>query len=191
RYQAAIRDLVENQHVVAFVGQFAPFTLAAGKDYIEQQRVPVIGGDCAGYLWNQSPMIFPQCPSFENSAFGILSNATRFGNGRKRFGAFICQEATACKDLETVWFDKGVVQQAGLDPVFRAHVSLGEPDFTSECLQAQQNNVEVLSIVLDVNGVGRALDSCDRQGFHPLIVLGSGTMDANLAKKKGMNSPSA
>jgi len=60
RYQAAVKDLVENKHVIAFVDNFAPFTIQAGVKYLEDKRVPVIGGDCAEYVWNQSPMLFPQ-----------------------------------------------------------------------------------------------------------------------------------
>src|SRR5439155_5573876 len=191
RYQAALHDLVENQHVVAFVSQFAPFTFASGVSYLESKRVPVIGGDCAGHIWNESPMIFPQCPGFENMLFGIIANAARNGYKGKKFGAFFCQEASACGEGEKAWFGQGQIEEAGLVRGKAQHVSLGEPDFTQECLQAQQDGEEILSIVLDVNGVGRALDSCARQGFFPLIVLGSGTMDANLAKKPGMNKPAA
>ena len=43
RYQAAVKDLVENKHVIAFVANFAPFTIQAGVKYLESKQVPVIG----------------------------------------------------------------------------------------------------------------------------------------------------
>jgi branched-chain amino acid transport system substrate-binding protein len=185
RYQAALKDLVENKHVIAFVDNFAPFTIQAGVKYLEQKRVPVIGGDCAEYVWNQSPMLFPQCPSYVDGMYDIAHTAAVYGVG-KRFGAIICSEAAACTSTKHEWFDHGIAKEAGLDPVFEADVSIGQPDFTAECLQAQRKQVQIMSIVADVGTVGRVINSCDRQGFHPQYIQASGTMDANLAKLPGM-----
>lgn len=185
RYQAAVKDLVENKHVIAFVDNFAPFTIQAGVKYLEQKRVPVIGGDCAEYVWNQSPMLFPQCPSYVDGMYDIAHTAAVYGVG-KRFGAIICSEAAACTSTKHEWFDNGIAKQAGLDPVFEADVSIGQPDFTAECLQAQRKQVQVMSVVADVGTVSRVVNSCDRQGFHPQYLQASGTMDANLAQLPGM-----
>jgi branched-chain amino acid transport system substrate-binding protein len=185
RYQAAVKDLVENKHVIAFVDNFAPFTIQAGVKYLEQKHVPVIGGDCAEYIWNQSSMLFPQCPSYVSGMWDIAHTAAVYGVG-KRFGAIICSEAAACTSTKHEWFDHGIAKAAGLDPVFEADVSIGQPDFTAECLQAQRKNVQIMSIVADVGTVGRVVNSCDRQGFHPQYIQASGTMDANLAKLPGM-----
>ena len=186
RYQAAVKDLVENKHVIAFVDNFAPFTIQAGVKYLEQKKVPVIGGDCAEYVWNQSPMLFPQCPGYVSGIWGIARVGAVYGKG-KRFGAIICSEAAACTNTKQEWFHNGVAKQAGVDPVFEADVSIGQPDFTAECLQAQQKNVQIMSVVADVGTVGRVVDSCDRQGFHPQYIQGSGTMDAHLATLPGMS----
>ena len=185
RYQAAVKDLVENKHVIAFVDNFAPFTIQAGVKYLEQKRVPVIGGDCAEYVWNQSPMLFPQCPSYVAGMYDIAHTAAVYGVG-KRFGAIICSEAAACTSTKHEWFDHGIAKKAGLDPVFEADVSIGQPDFTAECLQAQRDKVQIMSVVADVGTVSRVVNSCDRQGFHPQYIQASGTMDANLAKLPGM-----
>lgn len=185
RYQAAVKDLVENKHVIAFVDNFAPFTIQAGVKYLEQKHVPVIGGDCAEYVWNQSPMLFPQCPSYVNGMYDIAHTAAVYGVGRN-FGAIICSEAAACTSTKHEWFDNGIAKKAGLNPVFEADVSIGQPDFTAECLQAQRKHVQIMSIVADVGTVGRVVNSCDRQGFHPQYLQASGTMDANLAKLPGM-----
>jgi branched-chain amino acid transport system substrate-binding protein len=185
RYQAAVKDLVENKHVIAFVDNFAPFTIQAGVKYLEQKRVPVIGGDCAEYIWNESPMLFPQCPSYVNGMYDIAHTAAVYGEG-DRFGAIICSEAAACTSTKHEWFDNGIAKEAGLDPVFEADVSIGQPDFTAECLQAQRKDVQIMSVVADVGTVGRVVNSCDRQGFHPQYIQASGTMDANLAKLSGM-----
>jgi branched-chain amino acid transport system substrate-binding protein len=186
RYQAAVKDLVENKHVIAFVDNFAPFTIQAGVKYLEDKHVPVIGGDCAEYIWNQSPMLFPQCPAYVSSIWGITRVGAVYGKG-KRFGAIICSEAAACTNTKTEWFKNGLAKDAGVDPVFEADVSIGQPDFTAECLDAQRAGVQIMSVVADVGTVGRVVSSCDRQNFHPQYIQGSGTMDAHLATLDGMS----
>jgi branched-chain amino acid transport system substrate-binding protein len=186
RYQAAVKDLVENKHVIAFVDNFAPFTVQSGVKYLESKHVPVIGGDCAEYVWNQSPMLFPQCPSYVSSIWGIARVGAVYGKGKK-FGAIICSEAAACTNTKQEWFHNGLAKKAGVDPVFEADVSIGQPDFTSECLQAQQKGVQIMSVVADVGTVNRVVQSCDRQNYHPQYIQGSGTMDAHLATLPGMS----
>jgi branched-chain amino acid transport system substrate-binding protein len=186
RYQAAVKDLVENKHVIAFVDNFAPFTIQAGVKYLESKHVPVVGGDCAEYIWNQSPMLFPQCPSYVSSIWGIPRVGAVYGKG-KNFGAIICSEAAACTATKHEWVDNHLAEKAGMKMVYEADVSIGQPDFTAECIQAQQNHVQVMSVVADVGTVGRLVQSCDRQGFHPQYVQGSGTMDAHLASLPGMS----
>jgi branched-chain amino acid transport system substrate-binding protein len=186
RYQAAVKDLVENKHVIAFIDNFAPFTIQAGVKYLESKHVPVVGGDCAEYVWNQSPMLFPQCPSYVSSIWGIPHVGALHGKG-KNFGAIICSEAAACTSSKSEWFDHGLAKAAGVNPVYEADVSIGQPDFTAECLDAQRAKVQIMSVVADVGTVGRVVNSCDRQGFHPQYVQGSGTMDAHLATLAGMS----
>ncbi|MDQ1695409.1 MAG: branched-chain amino acid transport system substrate-binding protein [Frankiaceae bacterium] len=186
RYQAAVKDLVENKHVIAFVDNFAPFTIQAGVKYLEDKRVPVIGGDCAEYVWNQSPMLFPQCPAYVSSIWGITRVGAVYGKG-KNFGAIICSEAAACTNTKQEWFHNGLAKKAGVNPVFEADVSIGQPDFTAECLDARRANVQIMSVVADVGTVGRVVSSCDRQNFHPQYIQGSGTMDAHLATLDGMS----
>ena len=186
RYQAAVKDLVENKHVIAFVDNFAPFTVQSGVKYLESKRVPVIGGDCAEYIWNQSPMLFPQCPGYVSSIWGITRVGAVYGKG-KRFGAIICSEAAACTNTKQEWFHNGLAKKAGVDPVFEADVSIGQPDFTAECLDASRAGVQIMSVVADVGTVNRVVQSCDRQNFHPQYIQGSGTMDAHLATLPGMS----
>jgi branched-chain amino acid transport system substrate-binding protein len=187
RYQAEIQDLVQNKHVMAFVDNFAPFTIQAGVSYLDKVQVPVIGGDGAEYVWNQSPMLFPQTPSFPNGAYDIPRVAALHGVGKK-FGALICEEASACSAIGQVWFQEGAAKRAGMDPVYEANVSIAQPDFTAECLQARQAGVQVMSVVADVNTAARVVESCSRQGFNPQYLQGSGTMNAYLATLPGMQN---
>jgi branched-chain amino acid transport system substrate-binding protein len=185
-HRAAVQDLVETRKVVAFVAQIAPFTLDAAKDYLEQKRVPVVGGECSHLAWNQSPMFFPQCAEFRNGIWGSLQVAAKFGKG-KRFGLLTCVEAPACTDIKRFYWSEQWVEKAGMIRAYQSDISIAQPDFTAECLRARDADVEVFSLVADVNTVVRVANSCARQDFFPQYLQGGGTTDWRIVGNKAFD----
>jgi branched-chain amino acid transport system substrate-binding protein len=59
--------------------------------------------------------------------------------------------------------------------VYQARVSLAQPDFTAECLQARNNGAVAVAVMADVNTVIRVAQSCDRQSYHPRLLLTLGS----------------
>jgi branched-chain amino acid transport system substrate-binding protein len=186
RYQAGLKDLVETRHVFAFVAQFAPFTVEAGNKYLEKVRVPVIGGDCAGAPWYASPMLFPQCTGFIQQLFGIANQGVVLAH-KKRFGDLYCAEAPVCAAGDKTYNQGGLARAAGTEPVYSDQISIADPDYTAQCLRARSVNVEILTVIADVNTVGRVAASCDRQDYHPIYIQGSGTTNAELAHRAVMD----
>ena len=45
RSRSLIQDMLENKHVIAFVGNSLPLDVDAGIGYLEQKHIPVVGGD--------------------------------------------------------------------------------------------------------------------------------------------------
>jgi len=179
RYQAILRELVEHHGVVAFVSNMAAFTLASGAAYLEAKRVPVIGGDLTSAMWHSSPMFFPQAGGEQALVWGMVANAA--ATGRHRFGSLACQESTGCTNAERYWFDEGWVAQAGMEPAYRARISIAQPDYTAECLTAQRAGVEALAVVADGATARRVATSCARQGYHPLFSIAGPAVDERLA----------
>jgi branched-chain amino acid transport system substrate-binding protein len=169
RYKAGLRQLVETEKVVAFVGNPDALTGYSGVDYIKQKGVPYIGGDGGGDWFYSTPFHFPQGPVGATLAEAEVRDAAAFGKklGKKKFGTIACTEADICRALDKVWNEKAA--QYGLEPVYRGRTSLVQPDFTAECLAAQRQGVELLEVGLDSNSVGRLANSCARQGFHPIF----------------------
>lgn len=180
RYQAAVKDLVENRHVVAFVAQMAPYTIQASVKYLEEKRIPVIGGDCAEHLWNESPMMFNQCADVQTTLYGTTYLAAKFGKSKK-WGLLYCVEAQACPDAKQDYIDAGVAKESGMEPLYSAQISIAQPDFTAECIEARNRGVEVLTVISDTNTLERVASSCGRQGYHPQFAQSGGTMDARAA----------
>ena len=179
RYQAILRDLVERRNVVAFVSNMAAFTLASGKAYLEQKRVPVIGGDLTTSMWNASPMFFPQAGGEHALVWGMVANGA--ATGKRRFGALSCRESEGCRHAEHYWFEQGWVTEAGMEPVYRGQISIAQPDYTAECLTAQRSGVEVLAVVADGATARRVAASCARQGYRPTLSIAGPAVDERLA----------
>jgi branched-chain amino acid transport system substrate-binding protein len=180
RYQAAIKDLVENHKVFAFVSNMAPFTLDSAKAYLEQKGVPVIGGDNTQSAWNSSPMFFPQGATADTAVFGMPATVARLTKF-KRFGGLTCQEAAGCTQADKRWFDDGWIQKAGLQPGYRGHISLAQPDFTAECLRAKSDKTEALAPIVDSASILRIARDCARQGYRPQYVSAQTAIENKLA----------
>jgi branched-chain amino acid transport system substrate-binding protein len=182
-----VRELVEERHGVALVSSMGSNTLSSWKGYVEDKGVPVIGGDCALQDWHESPMLFSQCPSLDSQLRGLLELGATQGVGDK-FGLLSCQEAPACAyGKERIW-DQGWAKQAGLDPVYTADISIAQPDFTAECVQARDAGVEIMTVGADANTVARVASSCQRQGFSPQFLQISATGSHQMASQPGLGN---
>ena len=185
RRRAAVQDLVENRKVLAFMNNWESLTGAVTVDYLNQKRIPVIGLSGGEYWAYTSPMYFPQASTggaTEDSMFaGLGEQAAR--TGHRKLAVFFCAEAQACQNYS----DKAPgVGRYGLQLVYRAKVSLAQPDFTAECLSAANAGADVIFVAMDPNSLRRIAASCNRQGhqfiYATSLVVAQDDMkrDANL-----------
>jgi branched-chain amino acid transport system substrate-binding protein len=92
--------------------------------------------------------------------------------------------ATTAKKVAFLWIREGgaaitqienpqfysYAAKAGLDIVYKAEVSIAQPDFTSEALQARQAGAQVVVFLSDYPSGIRFARSAHNQGWHPPIV---------------------
>lgn len=172
QHVAALRDLVENRHVVAFVNNAAALTAPSGRDYLESVQVPVIGMECTSAVEYESAIFFPQCADQAASLFGMIRTPVQFG-GVSRLAVLYCAEHATCLEAHDELTQQGVAEEAGANVVYAARVSLVQPDFTSECRQARDAGAEFMFVLLEGTGLARLIESCHRQGYDPFYALGS------------------
>lgn len=175
QHVAALRDLVENRHVVAFVNNAAALTIASGRQYLESAGVPVIGTACANTTEFESPIMFPQCESVTDFFQRSVQLGVKF-SGQTDYGFFTCTEAQTCTDGFNAVVTNGGARKSGATVRYSGRGSLAQPDFTSECGQARSAGVKLMQVVLDPTGVIRFGQSCARQGYNPVFVQGSATV---------------
>ena len=191
RNLSLVRTMVENDHAVAFIANMVPLSVSGSLDYLQQHQIPVIGGDVVTAQWNQSPMLFPQGTAIDNVILDMAAVAVKYG--APRIGVIYCAEAAfVCSNFNHVLVDSGGAAKEGATVVYDAQVSLAQPDFTNECLQAKNKGVQTLVIATDPNSINRLSHSCAAQGFHPRYETASlavSPVEQNNADLVGMISP--
>src|SRR5438067_1933898 len=108
RALSIVRDMVENKGVIAFMGNLWVLSASGARSYLEQKKIPAIGGDVATAMWFQSPMFFPQAASFPTMAVGSVKTMADLGN--KKIALAYCAEVEACK----IYHDEGTARAASV-----------------------------------------------------------------------------
>ena len=175
RHRAQVQEAVEQRGVIAFVQQQAGITGSGSIDYISAKRIPVIGNEGGSDWFYEKPMFFPPAATavtfYTASVYDVAKYAVPAG--RTKTAVIFCIEAQACGDVDRVWGEVG--PKAGMELVYRAKASIGQPDFTAECLNAQKAGAKTVFVAMDTNSVGRLTASCARQGYRPVYAVQSGT----------------
>jgi branched-chain amino acid transport system substrate-binding protein len=176
RHQQLVRQMVERDHVVAFVFNFAPLSGQSSVDYLTQKRVPVIGEQGSSPWFYESPMFFPQQSAGAVFVTAMLKAAAAetLPEGKKKLAMLNCQEAQFCVDADRIW--PGEAPTVGYEVVFRRQASLAQPDFTAECLAARNAGAQVFALAMDGNAIGRIGSACARAGFHPIFLTFHGAL---------------
>jgi branched-chain amino acid transport system substrate-binding protein len=173
RNAAQTQQLVEEDHVVAFVYNDAPLAAAGSTSYLVQHDIPVIGNEGGEESMYQHPNFFPQANGGDALVYGTFAGLAPqlTANQRRHFGVLSCIEAAECsvvgKQAPTD------APQVGLKLIYNTAASLTAPSFTAQCLKAKQAGVQALLIVLDPNSVHRAAADCRQSGFTGVFATGS------------------
>ena len=152
RALSLVRDMVENKGVIALMGNLWVFSANGPRDYLEEKKIPVIGGDGTTQVWIESPMYFP-------SGRRLPGDGARGGEGPRPTSATRSRPIIYCAEAEQcgVWRDtaRANARRLGVEIVYEAQVSLAQPDFTAECIQAQRNGATGIQPAIDGPSIAR------------------------------------
>lgn len=182
RGAAAAQDLIVNKKVSALVGIFSPLSLPAILPVLEKHKVPVVGGDGVDFAWNSHPLLFPQGASLEGLIEVGLQQNVR--DGIKRLGLLYCVEASICTSMAKLMPAKA--KEAGAEMVYQSPVSLTQTDFTAQCQNAKNANVEGFGMGVDGSAIARVARSCAALGYFPKFISGGGVISPAQSKDPGI-----
>ena len=92
-----------------------PLTVQASVSYLQQQNIPVIGGDASSATWWQSPVLFPQGSSDIGSDQAVFTIKAAAAKGYTKMGVVYCVEDPTCSNGIQSLIQPGGGAQAGVD----------------------------------------------------------------------------
>ena len=174
-------------HVIAFVGNFYPLTVGASVNYLQQQNIPVIGGDSNANAWWQSPMLFPQGSGALNpSVEAEFTIGAAVARGYTKMAVLYCVEDPGCGTTVSS-FDKPGSTVDGATTVYVSSISLTQPDFTSQCISAKQAGATFVYFAGDSDSLNRMAANCVAQGYNPIYDIDSLAVTATLSNNSRLN----
>jgi branched-chain amino acid transport system substrate-binding protein len=165
RAAGEVQELVADHHVVALVANLVALSINGFAPAVATARIPAIGGGSYTMQDFENPWFFPEGASVQDQAIGVLRDGV--DQGHKLLGALYCVEASVCTQADE-YFKTGA-SQAGAQVVYNAPVSISQPDYTAQCLNAREAKVDLLGLALDGASIGRVARSCATIGYRPVI----------------------
>jgi branched-chain amino acid transport system substrate-binding protein len=160
---AAVKDLVENEKVVAFVGDEAGSTEQTWASYVLEKRIPVIHDALIDAVWFTNPMFYPMGGTVITNIWGQMKAAKTAG--ANKVAVILCTENPACAQAQALF--KADAEQVGLEHVYGTLASQTQASYTAECLAAKKAGAEAVAAF--INAVVFSRD-CARQGFKPFYI---------------------
>jgi len=160
-----VHTFVETDHVVAIVD--ASNNDAVWATYVQQAGVPVVGMDTSAQPYYDNSDFYPEGQT-EDSLFAGIIDAVKQA-GATKFALIYCAEAVQCQ--EGIAPLQAAAKGAGLSVVATEEVSASAPNYTAQCLAAQQAGATVL-FTADAQTVDeKVIQDCYAQGYKPKVVI--------------------
>lgn len=183
------KSLINDTKVAALVGTFSPIAMSGVRDGVKGSGVPVVGGDGADPIWTTTPGIFDVGAGINNQVYLLFKSEV--DAGRKKSAIFYCIEANSCTSAGAVAVGDGrySAKAAGQNVVFKASISITQPDFTAQCQSAKSAGADNVFLATESQSLTRFMQSCDSVGYYPQITtcgicMGFDTTNGTLQKFK-------
>jgi branched-chain amino acid transport system substrate-binding protein len=175
---ATVRDLVENEHVIAFVGDASSDTDSSFIQYLSDKQVPIIGGQGYSVALGNRPIYFPAAASVITDVYMQLFAAKKAG--ASKMGLFWCSSNAACAQAVPLY--DTFAKKNGVELVFDQKLDDSASEFTANCLAAQSAGVDAIAVAAAANVGQRVIQSCVRQHYNPVYVVPASAYSDSLLK---------
>jgi branched-chain amino acid transport system substrate-binding protein len=133
---------------------------------VSAAHIPVVGGNFSSQPFYTNPDFYPSGQTNDSIAYSIAATAKTAG--ANSLAQLYCAEAPQCQ--QTAPLIKAADQQLGVTTVYDASIAVASPDYTAECVAAQQAHAAALVIVDAPQITARVGQDCIRQGYKPTYV---------------------
>lgn len=168
RALAIARRMVEQDKVLFFLNLYQVTTADAAIPYLEQKNVPIImsGGGLPDE--DHSSVVFNPMVGGDLGWVSIMAGALKALSDKQKIAVLYCRETKACPN--GVRRLKEHQKQLGVEVVYEAEVSIAQPDYTAEVIQARNSGADVLANIADAASGIRIIRSALRQNWRPVFL---------------------
>ncbi|HYT38305.1 MAG TPA: ABC transporter substrate-binding protein [Acidimicrobiia bacterium] len=182
---ALARRLVEQDGVLAIYATGMPTTEQSVAPYLQQKGVPIIGGCICNTQVEDSQIVFQVGYGSKKGLSWAQLAPVLDGSDKRRAAVLYCREAQTCSDLRDAihdWVEKGGVP---IQIVYEAQISIAQPDFTGEVIQARNAGADVIVTLAENPTTIRVARSAHRQNWNPVIATQQGGSDERYIRDGG------
>jgi len=171
-----------SDHVVAVIdlsqvdSAFGPTLQSAG--------IPVVGAILPAPEPGTNPDFFPEGQTNASSYYAIARLAKEAG--AKNLGLIYCAEAIQCAELVSPM--RAIAKTVGVPVTYTAEISATAPNYTAQCLAAQQAHVQALYIGEPSVVAANFITDCSQQGYDPMYAMNAAAYSPVLNTTPGVNN---
>jgi branched-chain amino acid transport system substrate-binding protein len=181
-----VKQLVQQDHVVAFVSNQDGSLNAGYASYLDAQKIPVLGGSVFTLQpWVSDPMFYPEGLTAIQDMTSLAVSAKELGI--TKVGSLACSEAAQCAEANGL--AKAVFDGAGMNDVYGGLVSSTATDYTASCITAQQSGAKALILLVPTASEGQVIaGDCQRQNYSPSYVIPGEAIGAGYLASSAFNN---
>ncbi|HVX23722.1 MAG TPA: ABC transporter substrate-binding protein [Acidimicrobiales bacterium] len=172
-----VKKLVQTDHVIAFVMAFDSATESGWSSYVDNAKVPVVGGDLDTPTWITKPMFFPEGTTVDKLIAGGMYAAHK--SGAKKAGFIVCSNIAACQQAATL--AKTTAAKYTVTYVYTGLVLPGSANYTSTCLAAKTSGAQAIGFGIAPDTGIRVATDCATQGYTPTYLISSQSVTSAMA----------
>jgi branched-chain amino acid transport system substrate-binding protein len=132
----------------------------------QQAQIPVVGQNAIGGPMNTNPDFYPEGTTNDTTSYAVVAAAK--ASGASDMGAVYCAEAAVCAQIVPVL--KSAAKSLGVSVVYSGEIAATAPNYTAQCLSAQQAHTQALYIGDSPTVVVRMAKDCVTQSYSPSFV---------------------
>lgn len=170
----AVKELVEQDHVTAIVGEVS-YHDTTWVDYLESKGIPVVGGQVYASPFLSSENFFTSGSSLPVMTVGMVQQAQE--KDASNIGVMYCAESPICAELVDLTKVATSVTAPDIE-VTGSAVSGSAASYNADCLKLRGGDVDMLAVLSNSTTVMRVVSECAKLGWTPTQVNQAGEYSA-------------
>lgn len=146
-------------------------------------KIPVIGGNISSTQFFTDPNWYPSGTTNESLTYSTVATAKEAGASTLAY--LYCDDAAQC--AQTVPLAESAFKSLGGRTVYTASVSATAPNYTAQCLAAEQGGAKAVFLGDATTVIARIAQDCGQQGYDPVYVTEGVNFSNQTLTSPGLN----